>query len=147
TGEWSWAEEGEARVVWAAVGDCWAACSDGCCWRSNGSVCPIVGVVRVGVGTVGCISKVSSKKVKGMSLAIAVDGKIFSKCVAILRVSTQKVVGRFAWKRRVRMRLLIVRTIRSDFPFCGEGDEAVNWVKDSRDIDRIRTEQVMSLYL
>ncbi|GJX45352.1 hypothetical protein Tco_0262028 [Tanacetum coccineum] len=34
------------------------------CWCSNGSVCLIVGVVRLGVETVGCRSKVSSKKVK-----------------------------------------------------------------------------------
>ncbi|GKA84613.1 hypothetical protein Tco_0806208 [Tanacetum coccineum] len=32
--------------------------------------------------------------IKGMSLAIAVKGKIFSKCVAILRDSTQEVGGR-----------------------------------------------------
>ncbi|GJX84300.1 reverse transcriptase domain-containing protein [Tanacetum coccineum] len=53
---------GEAGVGWAAVGDCWAAGSVGCCWCGNGSVCPIVGVVRVGFRTVGCRSKVSSKK-------------------------------------------------------------------------------------
>ncbi|GJY83314.1 cytochrome P450 CYP72A219-like protein [Tanacetum coccineum] len=88
TGEWIWAVDGEA-----------------------------------GFGRVGCRSKVSSKKVKamipfmrrgksqkngrcctwfkfvrwikGMSLAIAVEGKIFSNCMAILRASTQKVGGRF----------------------------------------------------
>ncbi|GKC42102.1 hypothetical protein Tco_1059824 [Tanacetum coccineum] len=64
TGEWIWAEDGEAGVGGAAVGDCWAAGSVGCCWCGNGSVCPIVGVVRVGFGIVGCRSKVSSKKVK-----------------------------------------------------------------------------------
>ncbi|GKC77121.1 hypothetical protein Tco_1127895 [Tanacetum coccineum] len=64
TGEWIWAEDGEAGVDGAAVGDCWVAGSVGCCWCGKGSVCPIVGVVRVGFGRVGCKSKVSSKKVK-----------------------------------------------------------------------------------
>ncbi|GKD60762.1 hypothetical protein Tco_1298271 [Tanacetum coccineum] len=115
-GEWVWAEDGEACVGGAAVGDCWAASSGRCCWCSNGSVCPIVGVVRVGFGIVWWRSKVSSKKGQGndtlyekrqipkkwrvlyvgMSLAIAVEGKIFSNCMAILRASTQKVGGRFA---------------------------------------------------
>nr|GEV70053.1 protein indeterminate-domain 2-like [Tanacetum cinerariifolium] len=54
----------KAGVGWAVVGDCWAAGSVGCCWCGNGSVCPIVGVVRVGFRIVGCRSKVSSKKVK-----------------------------------------------------------------------------------
>ncbi|GJY18807.1 hypothetical protein Tco_0390298 [Tanacetum coccineum] len=76
TGECSWAEDGEAGVGWAvvrdcwvaigdclaAVGDCWAAGSVGCCWCGKGSVFPIVGLVRVGFGTVGCKSKASSKK-------------------------------------------------------------------------------------
>ncbi|GKB15483.1 hypothetical protein Tco_0849406 [Tanacetum coccineum] len=103
TGEWIWAEDGEAGVGGATVGDCWVAGSVGCCWCGNGSVCPILGVVRVGFETVWCRSKVSSKKVKatipsvrrgisqkngrcctwfkfvrwikGMSLAIAVEGK------------------------------------------------------------------------
>ncbi|GKE99984.1 hypothetical protein Tco_0023335, partial [Tanacetum coccineum] len=87
TDEWSWAEYGEAGVGGTAVRDCWAmgsvgCCwcgngsgvggaivgdwwdtgSVGCCWCGNGSFCPIVGVVRVGFGIVGCRSKVSSKK-------------------------------------------------------------------------------------
>ncbi|GKB94303.1 hypothetical protein Tco_0980440 [Tanacetum coccineum] len=78
TGEWILAEDGEASVGGAVVGDCWATCSVGCCWcgnRSgvggaavgdcwdtgsvgccwcgNGSVCLIVGVVRVGFGIEG----------------------------------------------------------------------------------------------
>ncbi|GJR79240.1 hypothetical protein Tco_0150025 [Tanacetum coccineum] len=62
TGEWIWAEDAEAGVGGAAVGDCGAAGSAGCCWCGNGSVCPIVGMVRVGFRTVGCRSKVSSKR-------------------------------------------------------------------------------------
>ncbi|GJZ84501.1 hypothetical protein Tco_0649840 [Tanacetum coccineum] len=85
TGEWIWAEDGEAGVGGAAVGDCWATgsvgccwCGNGsgvggaavgdccvtgsvrCCWCGNGSVCPIVGVVRVGFGIVGYRSKVKA---------------------------------------------------------------------------------------
>ncbi|GKA97650.1 hypothetical protein Tco_0825544 [Tanacetum coccineum] len=56
----SWAEDGEAGVGWATVGDCWAAGLAGCCWCGNGSVCPIVGVVRVGFETVRCRSKVKT---------------------------------------------------------------------------------------
>ncbi|GKF09103.1 hypothetical protein Tco_0043327, partial [Tanacetum coccineum] len=62
TGEWIWAVDGEAGAGGAAVGDCWAAGSVGCCWCGKGSVCPIVGVVKAGFSRVGCRSKVSSKK-------------------------------------------------------------------------------------
>ncbi|GJV43082.1 hypothetical protein Tco_1427618 [Tanacetum coccineum] len=95
TDEWIWAEDGEAGVGGAAVGDCWATgsvgcywCGNGsgvggaavgdwwatgsvgCCWCRNGPVCPIVCVVRVGFKTGGCRSKVSSKKVKATILSI-----------------------------------------------------------------------------
>ncbi|GJX27680.1 hypothetical protein Tco_0235759 [Tanacetum coccineum] len=67
TGEWIWAEDGEAGVGGAVGGDCWAVGSVGCCCYGNGSVCRIVGVVKVEFRTVGCRSKVSSKKVKAMT--------------------------------------------------------------------------------
>nr|GFA50367.1 hypothetical protein [Tanacetum cinerariifolium] len=60
----SWAEDGEAGVGWAAVRDCWAACSVGCCWCGNASICPIVDVVRVGFGTVGELRR---KKLRTMA--------------------------------------------------------------------------------
>nr|GEW62119.1 hypothetical protein [Tanacetum cinerariifolium] len=60
TGEWIWAKDGEAGVGVAVVGDCWDGGSVGCCWCGKGSVCLIVGVVRVKFGRIGCKSKVKA---------------------------------------------------------------------------------------
>ncbi|GKA40580.1 hypothetical protein Tco_0733173, partial [Tanacetum coccineum] len=52
-------KETKTCVGGAAVGDWWATGSVGCCWCGNGSVCLIVGAVRVGFGAVGCRLKTS----------------------------------------------------------------------------------------
>jgi len=48
------------------------------------------------------------------------EGRLLRRYVAVVRASAQYGGGMDAWSSMVRMVLLVVRSMRSALPFCGE---------------------------